>query len=359
MSRRRYSTKPGCLSWILLLYGILFAVSLLFALIDIYISKVFGILDRLNTPRNIMIAVSVLVTLLFIFIGWKVYEFVYYRSTKFLTLKDRIQKYIDDCNTLNQHIEELKDTPLGANQLYYGQSASYDNSRYHYRRPALRNRRYAPNVCNCSLSVLNNARQQPYKYICKYFNLPATEATLATFETVLNNFESAETGKICLQNEKQNILASIQKEIPLLIRTFSKKNLENKLGFYPIDFSQTYYPIYDFHYISAGGKSEQGTRIEMNIPELNNFILYLSQIVKFKKSAAGQRALMTSRLRQYILQRDNYTCQHCGLSIYQEPNLLLEIDHIIPISKGGLTTENNLRVLCWKCNRAKGSKMYV
>ncbi|WP_411815422.1 HNH endonuclease [Kurthia gibsonii] len=39
------------------------------------------------------------------------------------------------------------------------------------------------------------------------------------------------------------------------------------------------------------------------------------------------------------------------------PNLLLEIDHIIPISKGGMSSEDNLQTLCWKCNRSKGAKI--
>ena len=57
-----------------------------------------------------------------------------------------------------------------------------------------------------------------------------------------------------------------------------------------------------------------------------------------------------------IKNRDNFTCCSCGNSIYDEPNLLLEIDHIIPVSKGGYTTEENLQTLCWKCNRSKGNK---
>ena len=74
-------------------------------------------------------------------------------------------------------------------------------------------------------------------------------------------------------------------------------------------------------------------------------------------SIKGQRALMTSKLRLLIKERDNYTCQICKLSTDDEPHLLLEIDHKIPLSKGGLTTESNLQTLCWKCNRSKGSKV--
>ncbi len=70
-----------------------------------------------------------------------------------------------------------------------------------------------------------------------------------------------------------------------------------------------------------------------------------------------QRALMTDKLREKIKKRDNYTCQCCGNSIMNEPSLLLEVDHIIPVSKGGLTREDNLQTLCWKCNRSKGSKV--
>ena len=66
---------------------------------------------------------------------------------------------------------------------------------------------------------------------------------------------------------------------------------------------------------------------------------------------------MTKKLRELIKTRDNFTCCNCGNSIQYEPNLLLEIDHIIPVSKGGTTTEENLQTLCWKCNRAKSNKL--
>ncbi|MFB9072289.1 HNH endonuclease [Citricoccus parietis] len=79
--------------------------------------------------------------------------------------------------------------------------------------------------------------------------------------------------------------------------------------------------------------------------------------MKFKRSAAGQRALMTARLRNFIKDRDNHTCQNCSISLTKEPHLLLEVDHIVPVSKGGLSTIENLQTLCWKCNRTKSNKM--
>ena len=58
-----------------------------------------------------------------------------------------------------------------------------------------------------------------------------------------------------------------------------------------------------------------------------------------------------------IKKRDKYTCKNCKNNLDKEPNLLLEIDHIIPLAKGGITSEDNLQTLCWKCNRSKGAKL--
>lgn len=66
---------------------------------------------------------------------------------------------------------------------------------------------------------------------------------------------------------------------------------------------------------------------------------------------------MTSHSRAQIKERDNYTCLLCGVSIAAEPHLLLEVDHIMPVSKGGLNTPDNLQTLCWRCNRSKGAKV--
>jgi HNH endonuclease len=55
-------------------------------------------------------------------------------------------------------------------------------------------------------------------------------------------------------------------------------------------------------------------------------------------------------LRKTILTRDSYKCCACGSQSY------LEMDHIIPLSKGGATSLNNLQTLCHGCNLKKGNR---
>lgn len=74
-----------------------------------------------------------------------------------------------------------------------------------------------------------------------------------------------------------------------------------------------------------------------------------------KYNQANQRKLMTQEMRNRIKERDNYTCQICGK--YMPDEVGLHIDHIIPISKGGKTVEQNLQVLCDKCNLRKSNSV--
>ncbi len=48
--------------------------------------------------------------------------------------------------------------------------------------------------------------------------------------------------------------------------------------------------------------------------------------------------------------RYNYTCLRCGK---REPEIKLTADHIVPISKGGVGTIDNIQPLCRRCNTAK------
>lgn len=56
------------------------------------------------------------------------------------------------------------------------------------------------------------------------------------------------------------------------------------------------------------------------------------------------------KLREKVLIRDNYTCYYCG----QEANTA---DHIIPISKGGISAEDNMIACCHRCNSGKRDRI--
>lgn len=61
------------------------------------------------------------------------------------------------------------------------------------------------------------------------------------------------------------------------------------------------------------------------------------------------------RLKFMVLKRDNFRCVACGRSPATQVGLVLEIDHVVPWSKGGETIEDNLQSLCFDCNRGKGA----
>ena len=62
-------------------------------------------------------------------------------------------------------------------------------------------------------------------------------------------------------------------------------------------------------------------------------------------------------IRWAVLKKDNYTCIKCGQSPAKNNNVELEIDHILPVAKGGTNNIENLQTLCKKCNQGKKDKL--
>lgn len=65
----------------------------------------------------------------------------------------------------------------------------------------------------------------------------------------------------------------------------------------------------------------------------------------------NKRKTLSKKKRFQVLERDKYTCQYCGATI--DDGVKLEIDHIIPVSKGGKDGLCNLTTACFDCNRGK------
>ena len=65
-----------------------------------------------------------------------------------------------------------------------------------------------------------------------------------------------------------------------------------------------------------------------------------------------ERKNISKKLRFEVYKRDNFTCQYCGR---KAPDIVLNIDHIVPVSKGGTNEILNLITSCFDCNNGKSN----
>jgi 5-methylcytosine-specific restriction endonuclease McrA len=91
---------------------------------------------------------------------------------------------------------------------------------------------------------------------------------------------------------------------------------------------------------SKDSKTINSVSRRMPFPTIVRLLLYIR--VPYKKIVLS---------RKNILRRDMYKCQYCNKS-----ETSLTIDHIIPKSKGGDDTWENLTTACVSCNNKKGDR---
>lgn len=73
-----------------------------------------------------------------------------------------------------------------------------------------------------------------------------------------------------------------------------------------------------------------------------------------KSPDAAPRTPVKKSLRFEVFKRDKFTCRYCGA---QPPDVVLVIDHVLPVAKGGLNEEPNLVTACDCCNQGKGARL--
>jgi hypothetical protein len=67
-----------------------------------------------------------------------------------------------------------------------------------------------------------------------------------------------------------------------------------------------------------------------------------------------KRIGLSKKIRFDVFKRDSFLCQYCG---NHPPTIVLEIDHISPVSAGGTNDIDNLVTACFDCNRGKGASL--
>lgn len=77
-------------------------------------------------------------------------------------------------------------------------------------------------------------------------------------------------------------------------------------------------------------------------------------VIMLKQMYRRKRNPRFSRYNVYL--RDMFTCQYCTT---QFPQSQLTLDHVLPMSKGGKTTWDNIVTACYKCNNDKDSHTHI
>lgn len=67
----------------------------------------------------------------------------------------------------------------------------------------------------------------------------------------------------------------------------------------------------------------------------------------------AERKAISKKLRFEVFKRDSFTCQYCGKSA---PDVVLHVDHIAPVKRGGKNDILNLITSCIDCNLGKGAR---
>ena len=78
-----------------------------------------------------------------------------------------------------------------------------------------------------------------------------------------------------------------------------------------------------------------------------------------KPNTSGRRRNPSDRLRLQVLDRDGYRCVLCGNTPADDRSVRLHLDHLVPYSKGGETTLENLRTLCALCNLGRSNSVEI
>jgi hypothetical protein len=280
----------------------------------------------------------------------------YFRSYHFKGLREAVASLVAEHNAVVDYVAEIRaqgSFELGASSTgQHAHLATFVNDSSWNNRRDRNVAEYAPHVHNASLQVVRNASAEPIKYLMKYFHVQAQQDTLADVQRVASDISRLEEAAANVRGREKDLLNRIAP--PSFIQKHYRKEFWDQIGAHLSAIAMPY-AQYKFQYTSAGGNSAQTTRIQLDSATLEALSAVLVEKIRWAKSAAGQRALMTRSLRSFIKTRDNFTCRYCGISVAAEPHLLLEVDHIMPVSRGGLSTPDNLQTLCWRCNRTKGA----
>jgi len=281
----------------------------------------------------------------------------YYESPSFLKIKETCEVLMSTQREFNEYITEKVQSISQLFGTRVVRNETINDDEYNYIRPYKKT--ITPFTAEVSATVFASAENNPLEYVVKNFypNKKSYPEQIHKLYRLVEELETLRDAKKIIENYKVEYQQYLG-DVPDFIMENDESGFYSRLGFANVDESMLTVE-YKFSYTSNGGMAQRSFTVPMTEDTIVELIKILESKLTAKAFEKEQRALMTKKLREFIKKRDDFTCCNCGNSTHKEPNLLLEIDHIIPVSKGGCTVEDNLQTLCWKCNRTKSDKLYI
>lgn len=160
-------------------------------------------------------------------------------------------------------------------------------------------------------------------------------------------------GKAMIHARKQKSLAKVAAGIPEEPRVSTGQTMQTPVlvlnaSYEPINICGARRALILVLKGIAKTEEEQGAtlhaaRVRMPMPSV-------IRLLEYRRIPHQTRALS----RKNILLRDRNTCQYCGVIL---PACELTLDHVLPRSRGGTSSWENLVACCHSCNRKKGNRL--
>ena len=248
----------------------------------------------------------------------------YYNSDEFLKVKKACETLMNSQREFNEYITEKVNaiSHLFGTKVIRNETINEDE--YKYVRPYKKT--ISPFTAEVSATIFASAENHPLDYVIKnfYSNKELYPEQIQKLHQLIGELETLKDAKQIIDNYKieyQKYLGNV----PEYVMINDEEGFYSRLGFARID-ENVLNVEYKFSYTSGGGMAKRTFSVPMTEETIVDLIKALEGKLSAHSFSKEQRALMTSKLREYIKKRDNYTCCNCGNSIYAEPNLLLEIE---------------------------------
>lgn len=135
------------------------------------------------------------------------------------------------------------------------------------------------------------------------------------------------------------------------------RNPMDVLGQSVVVFSQNYLPMSRVNIKRAvvllvTGKAEPLDLIKGNTVQIRSpsQVFHVPQQIRLTVTSNERLWKVPPVNRREVLRRDHYSCQYCGST------KKLTLDHVIPRSKGGKHSWDNVVIACERCNSRKGDR---